>query len=290
MSQADAQHDQVDALDPSADDPPRALRSRRSLLAAGLGGLAGAVAAAFGRPGSADAAAGDALKLGETNYAGSAATRLNTTSSGGAFWMTQNGSGSGVRGDSPGGHGGVFTTQHVDRYGVYAQQNATTRGTGAAVRAVGGSNVGVDATTDAAPAPGSGSVTAAVSGAATSDTGAAAGVYGVSASSLGFGVYGHTTASSSGGTGVLGIADGTGGGFGGQFFGSTAIYAEADEGGIAAQLDGLLLMNGPERLVPITDPGNTPGASLYARTNGSSKVELCVVFPSGAVQVLATEP
>jgi hypothetical protein len=290
MRQADAQRDQDHALDPRADEPPRPLRSRRSLLAAGLGGVAAAVATALGRPGSTDAAAGDALKLGQTNFAGTAATRLNTTSSGGAFWMTQNGTGSGVRGDAPGGHGSVFTTQHADRYGVYAQQNATTRGTGAAVRAVGGSNLGVDATTDAAPAPGSGSVTAAVSGAATSDTGAAAGVYGVSASSLGFGVYGHTTASSTGGTGVLGIADGTGGGYGGQFFGSTAIYAEADEGGIAAQLEGLVIMHGPERLIPITDPGNTPGASLYARTNGSDKVELCVVFPSGAVQVLATEP
>jgi hypothetical protein len=290
MGQPDTSHDQVIALDLRPDDPPRAWRSRRSLLAAGLGGVAGAFATALGRPGSTDAAAGDALKLGQTNYAGSAATRLNTTSSGGAFWMTQNGSGSGVRGDSPGGHGGVFTTQHVDRYGVYAQQNATTGGTGAAVRAVGGSNVGVDATTDAAPAPGSGSVTAAVSGAATSSSGAAVGVYGVAAGDFGAGVYGHSTASSTGGTGVLGIADGTGGGYGGQFFGSTAIYAEADEGGIAAQLEGLVLMHGPERLIPITDPGNMPGASLYARTNGSDKVELCVVFPSGAVQVLATEP
>lgn len=118
------------------------LRSRRGVLAAALGGLIGSVATALGRPLPADAGAGDSLKLGQSNFSGSAATRLSATSSGGAFWMTQNGSGSGVRGDSTGGHGGVFTTGHADRYAVYAQQTAPD-GLGAAVYAAGGSNIGL---------------------------------------------------------------------------------------------------------------------------------------------------
>jgi hypothetical protein len=44
--------------------------------------------------------------------------------------------------------------------------------------------------------------------------------------------------------------------------------------------------------VEITDPGAgaTNSARLYARDNGSGKTQLCVVFASGAVQVLATQP
>jgi hypothetical protein len=119
------------------------VRSRRSLLAAAVGGIAGAIGATLGRPAESRAAVGDALVLGTTNYGGTAATRLNSTSSGGAFWLTQNGSGSGVRGDSPNGHGGVFTTSHVDRYGLFAQQNAGSPGSGAAIQGTGNENIGV---------------------------------------------------------------------------------------------------------------------------------------------------
>jgi hypothetical protein len=72
----------------SADRP----RSRRALLAGFAGGAGALLAGAIYRVRPARAAAGDNLKLGQTNYAGSAATRLNASSSGGAFWMTQNGS------------------------------------------------------------------------------------------------------------------------------------------------------------------------------------------------------
>lgn len=125
-------------------DHEAAPRSRRAILAATVGGLAGSVAAALGRPVETHAAAGDALRIGQANYGGSAGTRLSATSSGGAFWVTQNGFGSGVRGDSADGHGGVFTTQNVNRYGVLAQGTAGS-GLGAAVRAEGGVNIGVDA-------------------------------------------------------------------------------------------------------------------------------------------------
>lgn len=59
---------------------------------------------------------GDPLIVGSTNYAGGAATRLSATASGGAFWMTQNGYGSAVKGDSTNGHGAVFSTAHQDRF------------------------------------------------------------------------------------------------------------------------------------------------------------------------------
>ena len=41
-----------------------------------------------------------------------------------------------------------------------------------------------------------------------------------------------------------------------------------------------------------TDPAAPAanGATLYCRDNGSGKTQLCVRFPTGAVQVLATEP
>lgn len=133
------------------DDGPAIVRSRRALLAVGFGGILAAVAGALERPSPAEAAAGDNLKLGQTNYAGTAATRLNATSSGGAFWMTQNGSGSGIRGDSTAGHGGVFTTAHPDRYGVFVQDVAASTGAGAALHADGGSNTGVAATSNAGP-------------------------------------------------------------------------------------------------------------------------------------------
>ena len=66
--------------------------------------------------------------------------------------MTQYGSGSGVRGDSVNGHGGVFTTQHGDRHALSAQ-HIGLGGSGAAIRASGSDNVGVDATTDNANGP-----------------------------------------------------------------------------------------------------------------------------------------
>lgn len=38
------------------------------------------------------------------------------------------------------------------------------------------------------------------------------------------------------------------------------------------------------------DPGLGVMARVYSRDNGAGKAQLCVVFPTGAVQVLATEP
>ncbi|MGH2355352.1 MAG: hypothetical protein ACRDJN_27395, partial [Chloroflexota bacterium] len=91
-------------------------------------------------------AAGDPLILGQENFAGNSATRLFATSSGGAFWMTQNGFGSGVRGESISGTGGVFETKANNRHGLLAQNNSTSTSTGTALTAQGNDNVGIKAT------------------------------------------------------------------------------------------------------------------------------------------------
>jgi hypothetical protein len=178
-------------LDQPIPEAAAAPRSRRSLLAAAMAGLAGAAAAALGRPAPTRAAAGDPLVIGLHNYGGTDATRLDTTSSGGAFWMTQFGSGSGVRSDSVNGHGGVFTTAHQDRFALQAQHTAATAGAGAAISADGGKNPGLNATT----ASGSSAITAINSGTAVQPSGVNAyGTYaGVHASGSTYGLYASGT-------------------------------------------------------------------------------------------------
>jgi hypothetical protein len=44
----------------------------------------------------------------------------------------------------------------------------------------------------------------------------------------------------------------------------------------------------PEQSAPPAPGANT--ARVFARDNGSGKTQLCVLFPTGAVQVLATQP
>ncbi len=135
----------------NSDDAPSVSRprSRRALLA-GLAGGAGALfASAIGRLSPTRAAVGDPLILGTTNFAGSSATRLSASSSGGAFWMTQNGSGSGVRGEATIGTGGIFVTHAPNHSALVAQHQASSSGTGAALRAEGGQNTGIVATSAA---------------------------------------------------------------------------------------------------------------------------------------------
>jgi hypothetical protein len=207
-------------LDQAMPEAVAAPRSRRSLLAAAMGGLAGAAAAALGRPGPARAAAGDPLVIGLHNYGGTDATRLDTTSSGGAFWMTQYGSGSGLRGDSVNGHGGVFTSAHQDRFGLLAQHTAATGGGGAAISADGGKNPAISATT----AGGASAISAINNGTAVQPSGVNAyGTYaGVHASGATYGVYASGTDAvygvSNSGRGINGYSSvGTGvQGFGGE--------------------------------------------------------------------------
>jgi hypothetical protein len=194
------------------------LQSRRMLLAAAVGGLVGSVAAALGRPTVAEAAAGDTMKVGRENFAGASGTQLFATSSGGAFWATQYGFGSGVRGDSVSGHGGVFATQHGDRYGLNVSNTNTGAGTGGAINADGGAHLGLrvaaastailatsvsDTAIDATMTEG---VSSAIHGFAKNTTGGGIGVAGVSWGASGFGLLGSAIDSSGTTHGVYGSA------------------------------------------------------------------------------------
>jgi hypothetical protein len=139
-------------------------RSRRAILAGALGALAGLLGSRVARPEAAAAASGDPLILGSTsNGAGTANTSLTTSSTGTALLVTQNGSGTALRGSAvgPGSIAGFFTAQNgtgisgvtgtPNNYGIYGGNDGAA-GTGAAVRAAGGSNIGLRATSVTASA------------------------------------------------------------------------------------------------------------------------------------------
>ena len=144
--------------DPRADaQPPEPNRSRRSILGAGLAGLAGLVLGSLGRPQGAEAAAGGSLVMGASNNAGTTNTDLATNSTGTALYVHQNGTGTAVRGIANNGIAGFFTSSNGSgvsgvvanntKYGVYGANDALTYGGGAAIRAAGEQNHGLVATT-----------------------------------------------------------------------------------------------------------------------------------------------
>ena len=140
-------------------EPPEPARSRRSILGAGLAGLAGLVLGSLGRPAQAQAASGGSLVMGAANSAGTSSTSLTTASTGTALLVTQTGAGTALRGSATAvdGIAGFFTsangpgvsgvTANKDKYAVYGGNNATTTGSGAAMRASGGQNHGLVAST-----------------------------------------------------------------------------------------------------------------------------------------------
>jgi hypothetical protein len=177
-------------------------RSRRAILAGAVGGLAAVVASRFASPDRASAAAGAPVIMGAANSAGVTNTSLATTSTGTALLITQNGSGTALRGSAvgTGSIAGFFTatngtgisgvTGNGGSYGVFAQNNGAA-GSAGALRASGGNNSGVIATT-------ANGAKAAVSG-INQGSGATA-----------FGVYGQTNADVDGAAGVRGIDAGGG--------------------------------------------------------------------------------
>jgi hypothetical protein len=71
--------------------------------------------------------------------------------------------------------------------------------------------------------------------------------------------------------------------------GSTGVYRNVtpDPGPISGSTTDQVLVL-PKVAEPAAPPGN--GAAIYVRDNGSGKNQLCVRFPTGSVQILATEP
>jgi hypothetical protein len=201
-------------------------RSRRSVLAAALGGLAASVAALAGRPRPARAAAGSNLIIGSSaNNAGTSNTILTTSSSVVAFELIQNGPGTALMGyvkPGTGGTRGVYGRSDSPNGDGVQARNGGALGTGAAIRAFGGSNTGVDASVAtgnrsavrgaAAGGVGVYGVSTAFYGVEGRSEGGLAGVYG---SSSGQGVVGAGTTGvygvSASDTGVLGYSNGDSG-------------------------------------------------------------------------------
>ncbi|HTI30052.1 MAG TPA: hypothetical protein VL687_06815 [Methylomirabilota bacterium] len=190
-------------------------RSRRSLLTAAVGGVAASIAAFAARPERARGAAGDPLLIGSAlNNAGTQNTVLTTSSTVVAFELLQNGAGTALMGyvtPATGTTRGVYGRSDSPNGDGVQARNAGAGGSGAAIRAFGGNNTGVDASSENSRA---------VYGASTYYIGvegrseaAQPGVYG---SSNGQGVYGAgTTAGVYGitgtGEGVEGFSNGVSG-------------------------------------------------------------------------------
>jgi len=231
-------------------------RSRRTMLAAALGGLGALVANALGRPATAQAAAGDTLKIGQSNDSGSSQTVLTSSAGGASFTLKDTAvGGTGIFGWSSGatgaGRGLYGRADSPTGYGVQAKNNGAT-GTGAALQALGGNNTGIDASTASsggrraikATAASSGAVAIEADGEATSGIGVLAyganGVAGYSSAEsyaavyglhtagtlAAYGVYGSTYSDSASATGVYGEAT-----FGNGVYGSSqnglAVYGKA---------------------------------------------------------------
>lgn len=200
----------------STEAHPSTPRTRRVVLAAGVGSLVAAIAARLRFPDRTSAAAGDPLVLGAANMAGSANTSMTTSSSGTALQVTQNGTGTALRGaaNGPGSIAGFFTaptgtgisgvTARNTSYGVYGANDAATFGGGAAVRAAGQQNHGLVATASDAQAVG---VQAAHAGSGTAIRATA--TTGVAMEAVGqTGLTAEATGSSA--VGVSGVASGIG--------------------------------------------------------------------------------
>ncbi len=179
---------------------PAPPRTRRALLAGMLGGLGAWAAAAVAKISPVEAAAGASLIIGSTtNNAGSSNTTLTTASTGTGLLITQNGSGTALRGSAVGAGSiaGFFTanngtgisgvTGNANSYGIYGANDGAA-GTGAAMRAYGGANPGLVATSDTSY--GVRATSTSGPGVSASST-SSAGVWGTSTDYIG--VYGYST-------------------------------------------------------------------------------------------------
>jgi hypothetical protein len=248
--------------------------------------------------------------MGRTNRAGGTDTLLQTSTSGSAYRVVQAGAGVALHGESAAGHGGLLATAKPGKHGLLARNTSATPGAGAAVRAEGGTNTAVQART-------SGASRYAVDGRNAAVAGGAIGIYGESNSLDGVGVRGQNNA---GGAGVHGNADDGVGvrgssvnapgvqgfsnvhagvqgtsidhdGVEGTSTNAYGVYARSSNS-YACYLDGSTFAGGYLDVSKISAPAapEPDAARLFVRDNGSAKLQLCVLFPTGAAQVIATEP
>jgi hypothetical protein len=116
-------------------DKPNA-RSRRDMLLAGLGGLAGLIGHRLGQPQPVDAAAGGALRLGLVNSAGTQTTTLTANVAGNVFQVLQPAGGTAAIGWATTGSGATR--------GLYGRSDSTSgRGVAGYASAATGAGFGV---------------------------------------------------------------------------------------------------------------------------------------------------
>lgn len=242
-------------------------RSRRSMLAAAAAGVGAMIAAALGRPIATRAAGGDPLILGQVNDAGTSQTILNNAGLGASLTSKTTGLGSGATGifgwsSSTAAHPtrGVYgRAEGKNSYGVDARNSASSTGTGAAIRAAGDQNIGVDAFSFNSTAV-----------RCTSEFG-----IGVVGSSFAFhGVFGNSGTS----IGVYGLSN--------SYYGVLGASNSGYAGGFEGPVRITKYIDVHEMTAPANPAGNT--ARLFVRDN-AGKTELCVIFPTGLVQVITTE-
>lgn len=261
--------------------------SRRALLAGALGGIGAWAASAIGRASPVRGVNGEAIHVGD-ELTGSQVTRITNNANANTVIWGDNHAGVGVVGTSDASYGLLGTSD--SSFGV-SGESSTSHG----VRGLSSFGSGVRGTSTA----GSG-----VHGHSTSSFG----VFGDSAESVGvhgegaIGVEGHSnnlyaygvggSNEVAGGTGVHGQATGTG---------SRGVNAYSDTGhalhaesplGWAAYFDGRVFTKRSYDMGKVGSVG-APGANvarIFVRDNGSGKLQLCVRFPTGAVQVIETEP
>jgi hypothetical protein len=233
-----------------------------------VGGIGALAASVIGGASRVEAAAGSALIIGSsTNNAGTSNTTLTTNSSVVAFQLLQKGGGTSLMGyvtPATGPTRGVYgRTNSSSGDGVQAR-NAGAAGTGAAVRAFGGNNHGVIATSDTTFA------IRAVSAASNAPA-----IRGIGSGTQGSGVSGHST-------NWVGVGGTSTNGF--------AIWGESTNN-YAGFFVNHVYMGSWIDIQEISEPAaaGPNQARLFTKDNGVGKTQLCVRFPSGATQVLATE-
>ena len=205
-------------------------------------------------------------------------------------------SGDGVQGVSASGRG-VYGTS-TDSYGVYGVSTSNM-----GVRAQ-GDNYGVYAVASGTGVYGQSTTSYGVHGQSSSGYG----VFGSSNTNVSVYAYGSGPSvaasvglASTNGTGVQGYS-GTGllpaaktktgvYGYANQDGKAKGVYGESSKG-FAGYFIGKVYTNKFHEMKEISTPA-APGANkvrLFARDNGSGKTQLCVRFPTGAVQVIKTQP
>jgi hypothetical protein len=245
---------------------------------------------------------GDPLLAGKLTTLGGRTTELRNimTGSSPTFLVTNNGSGSAVKGVGAQAAGGSFRTFGDGQGALLAQNDALSVGNGAAIKATGKKQKGIIATSAEHTAIEATAPRVGVHGSATDPagygvqgTGKTFGVLGETSQSLGNGVRGENNADTGIAVGVSGRSNSsTGRGVQGQGASFGVYGSTTTDTGYGVYSDGFLGTNLAIELPELTSILFNPQAGvarLFLVKNASNKQELRIQWASG-IAVIATEP